>query len=217
MLELYNVDCAADIVMCVDSSGSMSDVLNMVKNNTLTFYQDLKSCCASKGKNLNRIRLRIITFGDLGYSPFMDSGLVVMPQQKHELHQFVSSISESDGADECALEALAVAIQTEWVKDGDRLRHIIIVYTDEDACDLGKLSGSAYYPSLMPRDFAQLTSMWMNMDSKSKELILFAPKSGQWWHRIDAEWDNVIHKVEVESGLSGNRYQNILEAIGDSI
>ena len=44
----YNVD----IVMCIDCTGSMGDLLDTVKTNALKFYPDLKSRCDAKGKEI---------------------------------------------------------------------------------------------------------------------------------------------------------------------
>lgn len=219
VLELDNSDCAADIVMCMDNSGSMGDLLNLVKKNALTFYQDLKRYCAKKGKNLNSIRVRFMTFGDLGSEPFMDTGLLIMPQQKQQFDQFVSGV-RCDGGIECGLEALACAMQTNWVSNCERLRHIIVVYTDEDAEDLGSLSHSPHYPSGMPRNFTELTNMWNNMDPNAKELILFAPfedgNNPTYWKKMSDSWGNVMQK-ELRAVLRGRGYEDILDAISDSM
>ena len=45
----YNVD----IVMCIDCTGSMGDLLDTVKNNALKFYPDLHARCDEKGKEIS--------------------------------------------------------------------------------------------------------------------------------------------------------------------
>ena len=54
----YNVD----IVMCIDCTGSMGDLLDTVKNNALKFYPDLKARCDEKGKEISELRIRAIAF-----------------------------------------------------------------------------------------------------------------------------------------------------------
>ena len=56
----YNVD----IVMCIDCTGSMGDLLDTVKSNALKFYPDLKERCDAKGKEISELRIRVIGFRD---------------------------------------------------------------------------------------------------------------------------------------------------------
>lgn len=79
----YNVD----IVMCIDCTGSMSDLLDTVKANALKFYPDLKARCDAKGKEISDLRIRVIGFRDLGYDKnkaITDSGFLTIPAQEGE-------------------------------------------------------------------------------------------------------------------------------------
>ena len=42
----------ADVVMCIDCTSSMNNIINTIKNNALTFYPDLKQRCISQGKEI---------------------------------------------------------------------------------------------------------------------------------------------------------------------
>jgi hypothetical protein len=60
------------------------------------------------------------------------------------------------------LEALAVAIKSDWVRTGDRRRHVVVLWTDASAHRLEDASrrGTAGYPSDLPASFADITAMW---------------------------------------------------------
>ena len=212
-------DFHADIVMCIDNTGSMSSLLNMVKTNALNFHKDLKSYCAKNKQSINDIRVRVIAFGDFGDSRYSESGLLRIPDQTMKFQNFVNSISLTNGGDgpEDGLEALALAIKTPWERKATRRRHIIIIYTDAAAHPLGTTSFSLYYPKGMPRDKSELTSLWNSMDPKARRLVLFAPDD-KTWNSLESEWDNVVHeKKNLRDVLSGKGYNKILEAISKSL
>ena len=63
----YNVD----IVMCIDCTGSMGDLLDTVKNNALKFYPDLRARCDEKGKEISELRIRAIAFRDFAVDGYI--------------------------------------------------------------------------------------------------------------------------------------------------
>ena len=56
----YNVD----MVFCIDATGSMSPVLETVKQNALNFYDDVTKVMNEKQKSIDRLRIRVIAFRD---------------------------------------------------------------------------------------------------------------------------------------------------------
>lgn len=208
-----------DIVMCIDNTGSMSGLLNLVKRNALNFPADLTDCCAKKGKKLQDFRLRVISFGDLSEVSIKESGFMEIPRESRRFKDFVSSIQMSGGGDEPedALEALAMAIHSDWNSGSTRCRHIIIIYTDASTHRIGYSNRSVYYPRIpMPEDFDELTDWWTELDQKASRLIMFAPGDG-YWSRIEDKWPNTYRKplYEVLDGKKG--YNEILEAISNSL
>ncbi|MDR3289658.1 MAG: hypothetical protein LBT02_00010, partial [Rickettsiales bacterium] len=53
-----------DIVLCIDSTGSMRPVIENVKSNALKFHEDMKNALAEKGKHVNNLRIKVILFRD---------------------------------------------------------------------------------------------------------------------------------------------------------
>src|SRR5512132_2890036 len=49
---------AVDICFCVDVTGSMSPILDRVKDNALRFYDDVQKNLTDKGKNVDDLRVR---------------------------------------------------------------------------------------------------------------------------------------------------------------
>ncbi|MDE5750717.1 MAG: hypothetical protein K2H87_08135, partial [Duncaniella sp.] len=113
----------------------MGDLLDTVKKNALKFYPDLKSRCDDKGKEISDLRIRVIGFRDFGYdkeNAIVDSGFLSIPDQEEEFKSLVNSFVPSGGGPEpeSGLEALAMAINSDWTKGGDRRRHVIVVWSD---------------------------------------------------------------------------------------
>ena len=65
-----------------------------------------------------------------------------------------------------ALEGLALAINSEWTHDEDRLRHFIVMFTDAPTHKLEEANTSnPNYPADMPASIDELTDLWMTPSS----------------------------------------------------
>lgn len=220
----YNVD----IAMCIDATGSMGSLLNTVKANALSFYTDLTNAMAEKGKHIDELRVRVIAFRDYiadGNNAMYATEFFSLPGDSEEFRAAVNSVAPFGGGDEPedGLEALAYAIKSKWSKGGNKRRHIIIVWSDDGTHELGFGAKAANYPRKMARDFDELTEWWGDssqpgeMDNSAKRLLIYAPEK-KYWSTISDSWDNVLHfPSEAGNGLSGLEYQEILNAIANSI
>lgn len=221
----YNVD----IVMCIDCTGSMGSLLSTVKKNALKFYPDLHEKCETNGKEIAELRIRVIGFRDFDADKneaIEDSGFLNMPAQETELDDFVNALQAKGGGDEPenSLEAIAMAMDSDWTKSGDKRRHIIVVWTDAPAHPL-KLEKciNEYYPQNMPENFDELTDWWEDAqcgkmpDQQAKRLILFAPDTSS-WTEIGTNWTNTIqHTAKAGLGLKEVDYDIILASIVKSV
>lgn len=210
------VNYHVDIVMCIDNTGSMDKLINIVKNNALSFYSDLNKVCATFGKKVVDSRLKVISYGDLLQKPIVESGFLDIPAQAGEFERFVKGIVAGGGDDdpEDGLEALSLAIDSKWNSSTTHCRHIVIVYTDAPCHELGFRKSSPYYPSGMPSDFAELSRKWMSIDPKSSRLILFAPTKS-YWLKINTNWPNVYTRPLGD--VIGGGYEEVLKAISNSL
>lgn len=220
----YNVD----IAMCIDATGSMGSLLNTVKTNALSFYTDLTNAMAEKGKHIDKLRVRVIAFRDYiadGNNAMFATDFYSLPDEAEEFRNDVNSIQPFGGGDEPedGLEALAYAMKSKWSDGGNKRRHIIIVWSDDGTHALGYGAKAANYPKKMAKDFEELTEWWGDsslpglMDNSAKRLLIYAPEK-KYWSTISDSWDNVLHfPSEAGKGLLGLEYQEILNAIANSI
>lgn len=219
----YNVD----IVMCIDCTGSMGALLDTVKNNALRFYSDLHARCEMKGKEISQLRIRTIAFRDFnfdGNNAVADTGFLIIPEQETTFKSFVSSLIPTGGGDEPenGLEALAMAINSEWTTGGDKRRHVVVIWSDASTHPLGVGKENPIYPTNMPNDFNELTDWWEDdqngkMNKSAKRLVIFAPDASV-WSEIGMNYNNTIHHpAKAGIGLEDIDYDTILSSIVNSI
>lgn len=222
----YNVD----IVMCIDATGSMSPLLNMVKSNALSFYHDFTAKLAEKDKTVNEVRVEVIAFRDYladGDKAILKTDFFSLPAQTAQFESVINGITASGGGDdpEDGLEALAYAIKSKWNKsDGNKKRHVIVVWTDDAAHELGFGRAAPNYPARMAKDFSELSEWWgmgqgpnSVMDSLSKRLLIYAPPKEP-WTTIASVWDNaLLFPSAAGKGLEDKTYAEILDALAASI
>ncbi len=214
----YNVD----IVMCIDATGSMSSIIEEVKNNALTFYQKFVDQMESKDKTVQQLRIKVIAFRDIAVDSesMIESDFFVLDEQNAEFQAFVNSIEASGGGDipENSLEALALAMNSDWVTTGAVRRHVIIMYTDAPALALGLHKDKPGYPADMPADFAELREMWdgQSMEKRAKRLLIFAPDMEPWSDMVD--WSNTFHTAsKAGSGCDDTDIQTCIHMLVNSI
>lgn len=221
----YNVD----IVMCIDCTGSMDGLLETVKVNALKFFPDLKKICDEKGKEIANVRCRVIGFRDFyadRENAILDSGFLAIPLQETDFKNFVNGLEATGGGDEPenGLEALALAINSDWTTEGDKRRHIIVVWTDASTHPLGlDRCKNEFYPQDMPENFDELTDWWEDEQGKgkmrksAKRLLLFAPDASA-WTEMGNSWNNTIHHTaKAGEGLNEIDYETILNTVVNSI
>ncbi len=224
----YKITYNVDMVFCIDATGSMGGVIEMVKNNALHFYSDVSEAMAKKSKTIDKLRVRIVAFRD--YKADGDDAMLVtdffsLPEQTSDFEKCVRSIEAFGGGDdpEDGLEALGYAIKSKWNEEGIKRRQVIVVWTDATTHELGYGSDVENYPTKMAKDFDELTAWWGDRQNKgfinqnAKRLLLFAP-NGPYWSSISDSWDNVIHFPSVAGeGLEEYDYAQIIDSISNTI
>lgn len=220
----YNVD----IVMCIDCTGSMGSLLDTVKGKALKFHSDLKVRCDEKGKEISELRIRVIGFRDFyadGDRAIEDSGFFNIPAQESEFKNFVGKLVPEGGGDEPenGLEALALAINSDWTKGGDKRRHVVVIWSDASTHPVGlDKCKNEFYPQDMPKDFDELTNWWEDaqegkMNKSARRLVIFAPDSSA-WSEIGINWNNTVHHpAQAGEGLEDLDYETILSTIVNTI
>ncbi len=189
-----------DIVMCIDATGSMSPIIDEVKRNALSFYQRFIDAMEENDKEVAQLRIKVIAFRDYGRDdePMKESAFFKLPDENSQFEAFVNGIEAMGGGDvpENALEAIALALKSDWTTGGDKRRHVILVFSDAPALAFGERSDSSQYPAGMPTDLAQLGAWWEGTDQtlsstyqkNAGRLVAFVPNAEPWtelqaWNR----------------------------------
>lgn len=224
----YKITYNVDMVFCIDATGSMGGVIEMVKNNALHFYNDVTQKMAEKSKTIDKLRVRIVAFRDYvadGEDAMLETDFFTLPDEAGDFEACIRSIEAFGGGDdpEDGLEALGYAIKSDWNTEGMKKRQVIIVWTDATTHELGFGSRMPNYPEGMAKTFDELTHWWGDVqnrgfiDQRAKRLLLFAP-DGPHWNTISDTWDNVIHFPSAAGrGLGEFDYDAILGSIAQTI
>ena len=236
-----NIDTFLDIVFCVDITSSMQPTIDTIKAFTTSLYDDLiPAMLEREHREVKQMRVKVIGFRDYycdGDCSLVESQFFMLPQESMAFRSFVNSLEAKGGGDnpENSLEALALAMRTNWVQVTDlniqRSRHVIVLFTDDSAHPLEQKNDGIdeNYPSNMPDSLNQLTVMWQqgfcdgpasefNMDKRAKRLIVFAPENSYPWDKIEDEWDNtVVLPMQLGGGGIDLARDVIINTIGKTI
>ena len=219
------VKYAVDLIICIDGTGSMTPVIDLVKSSALSFYKDLENRMQERQKNVDQIRAKVILFRDYWADKpeevMVSSEFFDLREQSSEYADFVSLIHAKGGGDEPenGLEALAIALNSEWEKGPNfaKQRHIVVFYTDASAHSLEKEPKPNHYPNDIPKNFDELTDLWSEMSDSAKRLLLFAPDATP-WTMIASCWEQTIHyPSKAGEGLREFENEEIIAAIINSI
>jgi len=222
---------AVDIVFCIDVTGSMTPVIDAVKNNVRSFHTRLESTMAEKSKSISQLRVRVVAFRDFADNAsdaIEQTGFLTLPDQVAEFERFVQGLRATGGGDEpeSGLEALSIAIDSQWERGLDRRRHVIAMFTDASAHPLGDAAArsASTYPESIPANIDGLFERWGYsagqggaMENAAKRLLLFAPDTMP-WNVIAADWNNTIFlPSKAGDGLEEFEMDEIIDAIANSI
>ena len=220
----YKVD-NVDIVLCIDGTGSMGSTLGAVKSSSKTIYTQLKDKCREHGKLIEKMRLRIVYFGDFevdGKDALKTSRFFTMPGEEREYKTAVNNLELCGGGDtpESGLEALAVAMDSEWAVVPGRYRRLITLWSDAPAHPINTVGlSNPLYPRGIPKTDAELKSKWesISMDSSGERItrLLLVTPSETPWKSIKKNWNGVSLK-EYDKGDAGN-VDSMLDAIAKAM
>lgn len=232
------MDYKVDIVMCIDITGSMQDCIDTVKKRALQFWPDLKEALDAAKKHVSDVRVKVIGFRDFdadGKNALLESRFFSLSDQgstdPEEYEKFVNGLVADGGGDEPenSLEAIALAMKSDWVQTGDKRRHIIVLFTDASAHKLEDANRSnPDYPADMPQSLDELTDLWktpsngqsasgLKLKQAAKRLIVFAPSVYPWPDMYEA-WEQMVYNPsKAGEGLDDVSYEDIVNAIVGSV
>jgi hypothetical protein len=225
---MQGITYSVDLVLVIDATGSMRDIIEKVKERALGFHSDLEKQMNEMDKNIDELRIRVVLYRDFYFDSITDSlqasPFFTLPAESAQFSDYISGARASGGGDEpeTALEALAEAMRSPWSQGATKRRQLIAVWTDASAHPLEKNAGSkpVGYPANAPADFDAITDMWEGgglMDGNAKRLILFSPDAYPWTD-IASAWESTINFTSrAGEGLREIEYNAILEAIAHSV
>lgn len=207
-----------DIVFCIDLTAGAKYLLEQFKNNFLDLITDVRNSFEPIRGHISKFRARIVSFRDfVEEEALFESDFYENPNDNEEFLRIINSLGAYGGGDiaENALEAIALALKSDWTTEGDMRRHIICVITDAPALELGERNQYPNYPSDMPKDIKELTSWYQEgigtLDHRGRRFILFAPDDYTWMPVSD--WDYCWHiHTDSDSDIEEN-----LRAIPDMV
>jgi hypothetical protein len=219
-----------DIAFCIDVTGSMTPVIDMVKEKVRKFPHDLRDALAKKDKIIHTLRIRVVAFRDFKNDSIALSAsefFVVEPSTDlARFESFVNGLSASGGGDEpeSALEALGVAQASAWTHEGDKQRHVIVMFTDASAHKLedrvGEVPGA--FRDQVPASIDELTDRWdgnqsVRIKDKARRMVIFGPDAYP-WNVIGDSWGQTVWlPSQAGKGLEEVEYETILKLIVESI
>lgn len=172
----------ADIVFCMDVSGSMNDNIAKVKNNTRSFVNGLNA------RNID-VRLGLITFGDY-YKPYLrvrnNGDFYPAPE---DFIQEVSALRES-GSKEQWFDAVALASQYRFRAGAAR---IVILITDESGNSLNYGIGSAI--AAVTKNSTRVYSITLPQLTNAMDA---ATRTGGSVYHINDPFDSILDSIAVE-------------------
>lgn len=219
-----------DLVLCIDATGSMGPIIDEVKTNALSFHDRMTVALEEKGRNVEQLRVRVIVFRDYycdGDNAMCESRFFKLPQENADFRRFVDEINATGGGDEPenALESLYLAMKSDWIKDGVRKRHVIVLFTDASAHPLEKaMEGEkpSNYPVDMPANLSDLSAVWDDpqggaMDARAKRLVLFTPEAYP-WSTLATGWRETVQvQSKAGAGMDEIDMESVLATIANSI
>ena len=219
-----------DLVFCVDATGGMNFILDLLKDNALNVYAGIQKRLTNMMIELTQLRIRIVAFRDYYYdkeNAMLVSDFFTLPDQEKDFEAALRSIKAKCGGDdpEDGLEALAFAMKSKWdtTTEAARRRHMIIVWSDDATHKIGFGSSAANYPANMAKSFEELSAWWGSsqmpglMDESAKRLLMFTPGL-PYWTTIRDNWNNTVHfETEAGAGLDELEFEQILNVISNTI
>ena len=184
-----------DVTMVVDATGGMSPFVDCLKKGAIDFCDKFHRAMDEHGRLVDQLRVRVVAYRDYAFTdcPAMEcSEFFSLPEQNEAFHAYVSGISARGGGDEpeSALEALALAMRSDWTTEGRKRRHVIMLFTDASAAELNDPRRISHpdYPADMPKSMAELAEMWAGEsqslggmpEERSARLVAFTPNVYPW-------------------------------------
>lgn len=183
-----------DIVFCLDMTMDTyrwDNLMRLMHEGKESFYKRL----TREGQSTpDALRVRFVLFRDYKWNdaPMVESRFFDMSTEYEDAVAFLEAQPDPCGGGDAAensLEALVFAMKSDWVKTDSFKRHIVVLFTDEDAKPLGECKDCPDYPANMPTSLDELVALWGEMDVRAGNLIMLAPPTQTYLDLCNKMWD----------------------------
>ena len=205
-----------DIVFCVDGGGSMNNfITNSLKDTCRRFIAKLCERSIGAMDTIKQVRAKIIVFRDYEYdedamfiSPFYE-----IPVDYDAFDKLIDSLDGHGGGDfpNNGFEALYYALKSEWVT-GNFDRQIVVLFSNNDALELGARKDSPSYPEDMV-DMKGLEDLWSchepsYLRDRLKRLVVVSPRGSRYQNQL--KWNRTIFiDIDYGSDISDLDFEDI--------
>ncbi|MBR4550218.1 MAG: VWA domain-containing protein [Oscillospiraceae bacterium] len=198
-----------DIVICLDASESMARYIDQSKQTMLELLNRLVDTLEEQEKEVAQLRVKVIAFRDCGRDgePMAESAFFTLPEQYDAFRDYLDAVElKGGGGAQNGLEAIALALRSDWTTGKEKLRHIVWVFSADAALPLGARADSPRYPDGMPKSMEEFFAWWEGtgetfdgpFEPNVGRLLAFVPQRGSW-----AVLDELWQALTVYS-LAGN-------------
>ncbi len=207
--------------MCIDLTAG-SPIIDEVRRGAPTFCSRLADGFEEHSDFFTGgydIRIRFVGYRDFSvdelpiiespfFSPSTEEGMA-------EMMAFLDGLHAHGGGDlpESGLEALAIAMRSDWRPYEQLARRIIVLWTNSLTHPLGVGSDKENYPERMPKSMEELRDLWLSeVGNKGARLFVLAPE-------IDPIWSDIIFwpRVFTEDVPAGGMGDTDMDALADII
>ena len=214
----------ADVVFCLDASGSMGPCFNALRKHIQSFVKGLES----GGQWLWDLRLGLLAYqagesadgGIFGFQGLADSGIKLVTSLYNsngtqdgvqyftsDIEQFVSALEKvSVRGDEATFIALDTALDFPW-RDGAQCHRVVIVMTDE-ALETG---------IQVAAQTAKIDALIEKLHALRIKLFLVGPESEAYQSICEADRSEFQVLQNAHDGLKNADFKQILAEIGKSV
>ena len=177
-IEIKTIKKVVDIVFIIDAAmtGNYKIIFTPKLNNFLDeFFSGLKAT-----KTIDSLRISIAWFNDTDKTKhyYKELPFTSIPDGKKEIASYFFNLSNVDiNGGRTAMETVYAATNFDWIKDGDKIRHIIVLLTDhsDPFSELDyKRFFNAWHDNTCPLGTDWRGSLG-NMHSKGKRMIIISP------------------------------------------
>ena len=207
-----------DIVVCLDAAESMARYIDQTKQTMLKLLNQLVDTLEEHEQEVAQLRMKLIAFRDFGRDeePMAESPFFTLPEQYDAFRDCLDAIETKGGGGgaQNGLEAIALALRSDWTTGKENLRHIVWVFSADGVLPFGERAGCPGYPDGMPKSMEEFSAWWEGTDTalagsfdlKAVRLTAFVPQRES-WAELDQLWQtNIVYTLAGQALDEGELY-----------